>query len=78
MKTGYNLLLSYRKPRIILAVPSWILQICEVRLHADILGSNPVHWLLKLLYGPIFSFYGMPDMLFFPAPVHMNSIVEQQ
>lgn len=57
MKTGYNLLLSYRKPRIILVVRSWILRICEVRLHADILGSNPVHWLLKLLYRLVLFFF---------------------
>lgn len=38
-------------------VRSWILQICEVRLHADILGSNPVHWLLKLLYGLVLFFF---------------------
>lgn len=39
-----------------LVQPFWILLICEVCLHADILGANPFHWLLEIWYGRLFFF----------------------
>lgn len=28
-----------------------MLQICEVCLHADVLGGHPFHWFLEIWYG---------------------------
>ncbi len=43
----------------------WILQICEVCLHADVLGAHPFHWFLEIWYGRLIFF----SFLFFSSNV---------